>query len=162
MRIITLSVMGLFLAGCQTNAEAPAQPEAETVKAEAPAAEKVAAAAEESPWADIPVVSVDELDALMAKKSCTVVDANGEKTREELGVIPGAVRLPTGTEYELASTLPEDKNANLVFYCSSTKCSAAPKAAARAKEAGYANVSTLKVGIKGWVEAGKPVEKTKG
>ena len=47
----------------------------------------------------------------------------------------------------------------VVFYCSSMECMSGPQAAQRAMGAGYENVSCLKVGIKGWTEAGQAVSK---
>jgi len=121
-------------------------------------------------WAGAPaegsavkVMKVKELSSLLTKKDAvTVCDANGEKTRNEYGVIPGAKLLSSYREFDIAKELPTDKNSKLVFYCSSTRCSAAPKAAERAVEAGYADVNVLKVGIKGWIEAGKKVAKLGG
>ena len=112
-------------------------------------------------------MSVERLDTLLADKSktaVTVFDANSESTREKYGVIPGATLLSGYKDYNLTATLPADKKAEIVFYCGSEMCRAAPKAATRAADAGYQNVSCLPVGIKGWVQAGKAVDKsdTKG
>lgn len=107
---------------------------------------------------EVPVIDVEALDAMRLKQECAIFDANGQETRAEHGVIPGAVMLSDYRKYELKE-LPKQKDAKVVFYCSSTRCSAAPKAAKKAMEAGYTNVTHLKVGIKGWVEAGKPVTK---
>ena len=85
-------------------------------------------------------------------------DANGDRTRREYGVIPGAVLLPSSREYALA-LLPESKTAHLVFYCASSWCGAAETAAERAERAGYTLVSVLPDGIKGWKEAGMPTQK---
>ena len=57
------------------------------------------------------------------------------------------------------SELPADKSRELVFYCGGEACTAAPKAAARAKEAGYTAVKVMSAGITGWVKANKPVAK---
>jgi len=106
------------------------------------------------------LVTVPELASLIKESSAvTVVDANGGSTRDEYGVIPGAVLLTSGSGYDVAGELPADKAGSLVFYCSSEMCSAAPRAARRAVEAGYGNVSVLPAGIKGWVKAGHHVDK---
>jgi rhodanese-related sulfurtransferase len=82
-------------------------------------------------------------------------DANGDRTRREYGVIPGATLLPSSGEYSI-DLLPPSKQAHLVFYCASTWCGAAEKAAVRALGKGYKSVSVLPDGIKGWTEAGMP------
>lgn len=82
-------------------------------------------------------------------------DANGERTRREYGTIPGATLLPSCSDYA-TTLLPQNKADHLVFYCASTWCGAAEKAAERALEQGYTAVSVLPEGIKGWSEAGMP------
>jgi rhodanese-related sulfurtransferase len=82
-------------------------------------------------------------------------DTNGDQTRREYGVIPGATLLPSSREYSI-ELLPPSKEAHLVFYCASTWCGAAEKAAERALGQGYKSVSVLPDGIKGWTEAGLP------
>jgi rhodanese-related sulfurtransferase len=104
-------------------------------------------------------VSVDEVASLMSSKSTVAIyDANNNETREKYGVVPGAKLLSHYADYQ-ATELPADKNAQLVFYCGSEKCSSAPKAAKKAAHQGYKNVSVMKAGIKGWVAAGKSVQK---
>lgn len=106
-------------------------------------------------------VSVDQLESMMKEQAGLVVcDANGKDVREEYGTIPGAVLL-TSYSFE-AAELPDDKDAALVFYCSSERCSAAPRAAGRAQEAGFNRIYVLPAGIKGWVQAGKPVDEFAG
>lgn len=106
----------------------------------------------------IPTVTIDELDAKLARGECQAVDANGEATRKRLGVIPGAVLL-TDSDMFSASELPADKSKTLVFYCANTHCGASHEAAARALVAGYKNVRVLPDGIAGWVNAGKQTTK---
>lgn len=107
---------------------------------------------------ELPIISVDQLAALLSQKAdVTVVDANAQSTRNEFGVIPGAVLLSSYADYDIATELPSDKDGKLVFYCASTRCSAAPKAAEKAHQAGYTDVSVLAAGIKGWREAGQKV-----
>lgn len=107
--------------------------------------------------AKVPEISIDELDTLLASGACVPVDANGQRTRQKLGVIPGAVLL---TDYEtfLPSELPADKAKPLVFYCANPACGSSEEAAARALTAGYTNVKVLPDGIAGWVKAGKRVQ----
>ena len=104
-------------------------------------------------------VTVGQLSELMAGDDAPVViDANSSGVRGEYGTIPGAVLLSSYGKYDIAAELPGDTATPLVFYCSSERCSAAPKAAVRATDAGYTDVRVLPEGIKGWVQAGKPVE----
>jgi len=107
--------------------------------------------------AEVPEVTVDELAALLAQSACVPVDANGARTREKQGVIPGAVLLTDSAEY-LPSELPGDKAKALVFYCANEACSASHEAAARARLAGHPNVRVLPAGIAGWKKAGKATQ----
>lgn len=104
--------------------------------------------------ASVPTVTVDELDANLAKNAWEPVDANGEQTRKKMGVIPGA-RLLSDAESYAVSELPANKDKPLVFYCGNTSCGASHTAASRAITAGYTHVKVLPVGIAGWVSAGK-------
>ncbi len=105
-------------------------------------------------------LSVDEMQKLVDAKKCVPVDANGDKTRSKYGIVPGAVLL-SGADFK-TSELPEDKKSKLVFYCGGKACAAAPEAAKLAQDAGYKDVNVMRVGIRGWVDAGKKVEKPKG
>lgn len=108
-------------------------------------------------------LTVAELAEKIAETPATVVcDANGDGLRKSYGIIPGARLLTSHSSYDVSRELPADKDNPLVFYCSSAMCSAAPTAARRATEAGYTDVYVLPAGIKGWVEAGKPVAKSSG
>ena len=106
---------------------------------------------------DTPEISVE--DASKALQSGAVaVDANSARTREKHGTVPDAIILTSSSEYELG-LLPEDKSKDLIFYCSSTWCTASDKAAERASANGYENVRIMREGIKGWKEAGKATAK---
>jgi rhodanese-related sulfurtransferase len=103
-------------------------------------------------------VTVAELSSLKkAKAAVAVLDANDRETRAKMGIIPGAILLTGFEDYSL-SQLPKNKSTKLVFYCANTMCSASEAAAQRATAAGYTDVATLPVGIKGWAEAGMPVD----
>jgi rhodanese-related sulfurtransferase len=117
-----------------------------------------ASAAAADPHAGFEKLSVDEVAALIDSKKVQAVDANGADTRKEFGTLPGAVLLTNYRTFDL-SELPADKSRELVFYCGGEACTAAPKAAARAKEAGYTAVKVMSAGITGWVKANKPVAK---
>lgn len=110
--------------------------------------------------ANVATLSVAEVAELIKNDGAAVVcDANGPTVRSEYGVIPGAVLLPGHGRSDIAAALPETKDAALVFYCSSSMCSAAPRAANRAVDAGYTDVYVMPEGIKGWVQAGQPVDR---
>ena len=85
-------------------------------------------------------------------------DANGDRTRKEYGVIPGATLLPGSRDYAL-NLLPPSPTTHVVFYCASSWCGASEMAAERAISHGYTRVSVLPEGIKGWTQAGLPVQK---
>jgi rhodanese-related sulfurtransferase len=105
--------------------------------------------------ASIAAVSVDELDHMLANHDCVAVDANGEPTRQRMGVIPGAVLLRDADSPDAIAQLPADKSKQLVFYCANEACRASHNAATKAFLAGYAHVKVLPAGIAGWVRAGK-------
>lgn len=101
-------------------------------------------------------VTVGQLEAMLKSADPPrLYDANGDRTRREYGVIPGATLLPGSRDYAL-DVLPRSKGSPCVFYCASTWCGAAEGAAERAVRAGYTLVSVLPEGIKGWTEAGMP------
>lgn len=65
------------------------------------------------------VIRVDRLASLMADSDShvNIYDANGWGLRSTAGVIPGAHLLTSHDKYDVASELPADKSAKLVFYC---------------------------------------------
>lgn len=105
------------------------------------------------------VLGVEELAArISGGAQITICDANNEDTRGRLGMIPGASLLSHYRDYDPASELPADAGSTLVFYCHSEMCGAAADAARKALAAGYRDVWVMPPGIKGWAEAGQPVE----
>lgn len=107
--------------------------------------------------AALPEVTIDQVEAALAKNEWQAVDANGDATRKKMGVVPGAVLL-SDSETFTASELPADKSKGLVFYCANTHCGASHEAASKARTAGYSNVKVMPEGIAGWVKAGKKVQ----
>ncbi len=105
----------------------------------------------------IPQTPLAQVRKLVETKSATVLDANGEDTRKQYGVIPGATLLSSADDYAL-SELPKDKSARLVFYCGGLKCRASDHAAERAAESGYTQVSVMREGIRGWKDSGAPTQ----
>ncbi len=129
-RIVTLVLMACFtLAGCEAD------------------------------LSGLQVMEVEELAAWKARRAdLTICDANNEKTRQRFGVIPGAVLLSSYRDYDPSAELPGDKDATVVFYCHSEMCGAAGDAARKAVAAGHRDVWVLAPGIKGWADAGQPVD----
>jgi hypothetical protein len=65
------------------------------------------------------LINADALVALQADATHPVhiFDANHDEFRKKEGIIGGAVLLKDH-DYDVAATLPQDKGAPLVFYCS--------------------------------------------
>lgn len=116
------------------------------------------ACSEEPAGAPIPELGVADVARMLEAGDAVAVDANGESTRRERGVIPGARLLSSSGSYDPAAELPADTATTLVFYCGNTDCRASDGAAARARDAGYSNVNVMRAGIAGWVEAGQRVD----
>ncbi|MGH7933450.1 MAG: hypothetical protein ACREQN_09815 [Candidatus Binataceae bacterium] len=68
------------------------------------------------------IIHVAQLKALMADKQTHVYvyDANPPDVRAESGVIPEAKLLSSSSHYDVATTLPPNKDSKLVFYCHNT------------------------------------------
>jgi rhodanese-related sulfurtransferase len=101
-------------------------------------------------------ISPDGLHRLVRESEpVTVIDVNSRGSWMKARV-PGARNLNPADFKD--SDLPPDKNAILVFYCSSPMCRKAPNAARRAKNIGYGNVHVMSAGISGWLAARLPIE----
>jgi len=116
------------------------------------------------------VITTQELKVwLDQKKDMLIVDtmpADNFKKQH----IPGAVnfeiqRTPELTEMsdkmktDFEKLLEPDKNRTIVFYCGFTDCERSHNAGMWAIKLGYKNAYRQPGGIKGWLEAGYPVEK---
>ena len=68
------------------------------------------------------LIHVTDLASLMNDKTANlhIYDANVAETRDKFGVIPGAQLLSSDDNYNVATTLPANKTAPLVFYCANT------------------------------------------
>lgn len=104
-----------------------------------------------------PEVSLDELKAAVETKKAVIIDANGDQMYKD-GHVPGALHFAK-IEKSLESALPKDKSTLIVAYCGGPMCTAWQDAAKALKAKNYTNVKHFKGGIKGWKEAGQPVEK---
>ena len=116
------------------------------------------------------IVRTDELKQWMNEKKDVLVICTSPEAGHKKGHYPGAVNfefpipeLKEMSEAEKAAfikLLGPDKNRVLVFYCGFTKCTRSHNGAMWAKKLGYKNVYRCPGGIKGWTDAGFPVEKT--
>jgi hypothetical protein len=68
------------------------------------------------PEEKLQAMTVDEVDQGLTAKTLVAVDCNGDRTRKQEGVLPGAV-LVSDEESFAANELPPDKTTRLVFYC---------------------------------------------
>jgi len=155
--LILLAVLGLV--ACDDSAkpaDAPADEDPATAaKTPEQSTEK---ATEQDAHAAFTDLSPEKVEGMLSDKGCVPVDANGKATRDEYGVLPGAVLLSDYKSFDTGE-LPEDKSTKLVFYCGGQACTAAPKAAKVAQQAGYEDVNVMRAGIRGWVKEGRKVQK---
>ncbi|MEM9457222.1 MAG: rhodanese-like domain-containing protein [Myxococcota bacterium] len=87
----------------------------------------------------------------------SILDANSPRTREQIGIIPGATLL---THYrDCIDELPTSRDQPLVFYCYDRRCTASKYAAQVAVSAGYRRVHVLPEGVLGWRDAGQPLSR---
>jgi rhodanese-related sulfurtransferase len=96
-----------------------------------------------------PDISHRDLVSALDKKNVVVVDANGLDTRKK-NHIPGAYTIHDTKQ--LLKALPDNKDALIVTYCGSPKCTAWFIAADYVSGLGYTNVKHYSEGIKGWVK----------
>jgi rhodanese-related sulfurtransferase len=68
-------------------------------------------------------LEVSDLESIRKdpKSPPTLLDANDAEFREKNGIIPGAKLLRSSDRYDLAKELPADRNAPVIFYCSSRR-----------------------------------------
>src|SRR5688572_32954154 len=103
-----------------------------------------------------PDISHDELKKAIEDKKVTLIDVNGTDSYKA-GHIPGAMNFQE-VKSDLATKLPENKDALVVAYCGNEQCGAYQAAAKKAKELGYTNVKHYSKGIAGWKKSGEKTE----
>jgi rhodanese-related sulfurtransferase len=108
---------------------------------------------------EFPDISIAEVKALLGTKKATIIDVNGTDSYAK-GHVPGALDFDA-IEKDFAKSLPADKNALVIAYCGTPRCSAYQAAAQAAEKLGYKNVKHMSAGISGWNKAGEAVEKAK-
>lgn len=120
---------------------------------------------------DYKIVTTEDLKGLLDKKeNLLLVDTMPLEDSYKKQHIPGAVQmefpieeltqLDDQTKAKFEQLLGPDKNRRIVVYCGFTKCSRSHNGAMWAVKLGYTNVYRYPGGIKGWMEADNPVEKS--
>ena len=118
------------------------------------------------------IVATQELkNWIDQKKAMLIVDTMPFEDSYKKQHVPGAVqmlfpipemtKLDDKTKADLEKLLGPDKDRLIVFYCGFVKCTRSHNGAMWAVKLGYKNVYRYPGGIKGWDEAGYPVEKVK-
>src|SRR5207249_2467741 len=107
-------------------------------------------------------LTIEQVEAEMARGDVQVLDIRDVRERRKLGFIPGSQHVPRGmlefwldptSHYYTGKVDPENR---IVLYCAGGQRSAL--AADVLREMGFPDVAHLEVGFNGWAEAGQPVE----
>jgi thiosulfate/3-mercaptopyruvate sulfurtransferase len=117
------------------------------------------------------IVLTEELKGWIDKQEpMLIVDTMPFEDSYKKNHIPGAVQmefpieemkeLDAATREKLEKLLGPDKTRKIVFYCGFTKCTRSHNGALWAVKLGYTNVYRHPGGIKAWLEAGYPAEKS--
>ncbi|MDH3982209.1 MAG: rhodanese-like domain-containing protein [Kiritimatiellaceae bacterium] len=98
-------------------------------------------------------LTYDQMKEAVDSGKYILLDARGDKYfNGEL--IPGARRLVAGTaDAEILKALP-NKDADIITYCSNTKCPASKKLAGQLVALGYTHVQEYPEGLAGWKAGG--------
>ncbi len=108
-------------------------------------------------------LSVEQVEAEMARGDVQVVDIRDVRERRKLGFIPGSTHVPRGMlEFWLDPTSHYhtgkiDPTKRIIVYCAGGQRSAL--AADVLREMGFPDVAHLDVGFNGWASAGRTVER---
>ena len=115
------------------------------------------------------IIRTDELKKRMDQKKEMLIVFTGPEAKFKKGHYPGAVQfefpipelkeVSKKTKSAFIKLLGSDKNQTLVFYCGFVKCTRSHNGAMWAIKLGYKNVYRCPGGIKGWLQAGFPMEK---
>ena len=107
---------------------------------------------------DIVPIEQDELIARLRDPSLTIV--NSLPREAWLGErIPGSLSLPLADVAARAAVVLPNRDADIVVYCASLTCDAAPKSARLLRDLGYTRVREFLGGIAAWKAAKLPVER---
>lgn len=103
------------------------------------------------------VVTTGELKKMLDDNiEMTVIDARNPEEYQEVH-IKGAINIPVKEFVRYQEKLPKDKTAKIIFYCNGIKCGKSKKAAQKAIDLGYTNISVYADGIPVWEEKGMPI-----
>jgi rhodanese-related sulfurtransferase len=108
-------------------------------------------------------LSVEQVEAEIARGDVQVVDIRDVRERKKLGFIPGSTHVPRGMlEFWLDPTSHYytgkiDPTKRIIVYCAGGQRSAL--AADVLREMGFPKVAHLAVGFNGWAEAGRKVDR---
>lgn len=98
-----------------------------------------------------------EATALINRRNAVLVDVRDDKEYTDGGRIPNAVHLPQSQLAERAQELKKHTARPLIVYCERGQRSRV--AAGTLAKLGFAEVYTLRGGLRAWSEAGLPVDK---
>ncbi len=101
--------------------------------------------------------SLAQFDSLRALEGVVLVDARSTQSFAK-GHIPGAISLPADEVWEQQAKLAELVRARAVLvYCDDPRCDAAERLADQLLAHGCQAIAIYHAGIRGWIEAGRPV-----
>lgn len=105
---------------------------------------------------NLETVSTDELESRIEMGEVTPVFVLSEFLFEKEH-IPGAINIP---EEDVEDEFPErfEKDDEIIIYCASETCQAAPRVANKLQAMGYENVKEYEPGLEGWRARGLPLE----
>ena len=101
-------------------------------------------------------VSTEELRQRLDENEATPVFVLSELLFEKEH-IPGAINIP---EEEVDERFSEefDEGEEVIIYCASESCQAAPRVGQKLEAMGFENVREYEPGLEGWRERGLPLE----
>jgi rhodanese-related sulfurtransferase len=108
-------------------------------------------------------LSVDQLEAEIARGDVQVLDIRDVRERRKLGYLPGSMHVPRGMlEFWLDPTShyysgKVDPTKRIVLYCAGGQRSALSADVLR--QMGFPDVAHLEVGFNGWAAAGRRVDR---
>lgn len=100
----------------------------------------------------MPGVSVKYVKKALDKGNSVVVDARPPRKFGKSNV-PGSVSIPTTRFDAMTDRLPQNKDAELIFYCGGYHCPLSVKGAMKAKALGYTNTKLFQAGYPAWKKA---------
>ena len=121
-----------------------------------PGCAKACCAKKESAKATLSTATLQVL--LRAKVPVVLLDARGGTKYDDARRIPGAKPLAVNASPEQLAAAVPSKDALIVTYCGSRKCPLSHRLSHRLKKAGYTNLLEYPDGIKGWAQAGNPLD----